>query len=408
MKRLKSFLPAPMNREYSPKKGLFAMSIARNLPVARKFAYAFGLVCFLCIGLGVYTFLSLRSISAKTTDVSGDALPSIVALSDVRGAMNVMRRADLDILLFSGAGQAAKYEAIREKALTDYQAAVKVYEPLISYPSERDLYQKFSGAFADYVKTSDRGKALIDAGKNGEAMDVLASDATVNLFSSAMASCQEDLQLNFKGGKNSADGATASSSRATWVDAIVSLAIALICALIGATLNRAIAPRIVGATVALELLAAKDLTTQVDDTGEDEIGHLGVALNASVISMREVLQTVGRGADMLSSASTEISARAVQTAGNANTQSSKTNQIAAAAQEMTATIGEISHNAESAAHASRISAETATQGGQVMQAAASTMQKIASATNTVSEKMGSLSRRSEEIGNVLNVIQGIS
>jgi len=75
---------------------------------------------------------------------------------------------------------------------------------------------------------------------------------------------------------------------------------------------------------------------------------------------------------------------------------------------MTATIGEISNNAESAATASRTSAETATRGGDVMQAAAHTMEKIAAATSSVSERMTSLSHRSEEIGNVVNVIQEIS
>ena len=75
---------------------------------------------------------------------------------------------------------------------------------------------------------------------------------------------------------------------------------------------------------------------------------------------------------------------------------------------MTATIGEISHNAESAASASRDSAETASRGGAVMQAAAATMEKIAAATSTVSEKMASLAQRSEEIGKVVNVIQEIS
>ncbi len=117
---------------------------------------------------------------------------------------------------------------------------------------------------------------------------------------------------------------------------------------------------------------------------------------------------MAQGAETLSAATTEISARAVQSAGNAHTQSSKTNQIAAAAQEMTATIGEISHNAESAASASRVSAETAEQGGAVMQAAAATMEKIAAATSTVAEKMTSLAHRSEEIGKVVNVIQEIS
>ena len=117
---------------------------------------------------------------------------------------------------------------------------------------------------------------------------------------------------------------------------------------------------------------------------------------------------MAKGAETLSAATTEMSARSVQAAGNAHTQSNKTNQIAAAAQEMTATIGEISHNAEKAASASRESAEIANQGGAVMQAAAVTMEKIAAATSTVSTKMTSLAHRSEEIGKVVSVIQEIS
>ncbi len=112
--------------------------------------------------------------------------------------------------------------------------------------------------------------------------------------------------------------------------------------------------------------------------------------------------------DSLSTTTTEISSLSVQTAGNANMQSSQTNQIAAAAEEMNATIGEISHNAESATKASRNSAERADQGNAVMRAAAETMEAIVTATSSVSEKMTSLAYRTEEIGKVVSVIQEIS
>jgi methyl-accepting chemotaxis protein len=159
---------------------------------------------------------------------------------------------------------------------------------------------------------------------------------------------------------------------------------------------------------ALQHLADKNLTASVVVSGTDEIGSIGEAFNTCNSSLRSVLQSVAQGAETLSAATTEISSRSVQSAGNAHTQSSKTNQIAAAAQEMTATIGEISHNAENATQASRVSAETADQGGAVMQAAAATMAKIAAATSSVSEKMTSLAHRTEEIGKVVSVIQEIS
>ncbi len=384
------------------------MSALRNIPIARKFMLAFGLVCILCIALGMYTFFTLRSVAAQSADVSENAFPSVLHLADARGAMNTTRRMDLDLLLCQNAACTEKYSAARQKTISAYQASAKSYAPFISYPGERELYQKFSTSFAEYLEISDRAFGSLQAGKTGDALDQSMSDSTIGKFQDAVDAMNADVELNAKAGMGTAEGAASVSRRAIWINMIVTVLIVVLCAIIGTVLTKLIAPRIAVAATALQRLAAKDLTVQVTVTGTDEIGQLGDALNRCVASIREVVQSVAQGAQTLSAASTQISARAVQSAGNANTQSSKTNQIAAAAQEMTATISEISHNAESAANASRVSAETADQGGAVMQAAAMTMEKIAAATGTVSEKMSSLAHRSEEIGKVVSVIQEIS
>jgi|CZKF01.1.fsa_nt_gi methyl-accepting chemotaxis protein len=384
------------------------MQWLRNLPVSRKFIAAFGIVCGLCIVLGVYTFVTYRDIAVKNLDVSDNALPAVVALADIRGAANTTRREDLELLLCQTAACSAGHNAKRLKALASYQATVKVYEPTVSYPGERELYQKFSAAFSQYADASNRVSALLASGKAGDALDMIASEAVMTQFNTALTAISDDLNLNAKFGTEESAAVTHSSNLATWIGTGATLLIVLLCGLTGYILTRLIAPPLQEATAALERVAEKDLTVRVNETGSDEIGRMSAALNTSVASMRGVLQSVVLGAETLSAATTEMSARSVQAAGNANTQSSMTNQIAAAAQEMTATIGEISHNAENAASASRESAQIASQGGTVMQATAVTMEKIAAATSTVSEKMTSLAHRSEEIGKVVSVIQEIS
>ena len=384
------------------------MTWLRNLPVSRKFTYAFGSVCGLCIVLGAYTFITFHNIAAKSADVSDNSFPSVLALADIQGSTNTVRREDLELLLCHAPACSADHGVKRQKAIEVYQNAVRTYEPKIAYPGERELFQKFSDAFALYLGASNRAGALLAAAKTGDALDLLASDSVMANYNSALAAISDDLNLNAKYGTEESKAATSASDHATWVSTGVTLFIVLLCAFIGFQLTRLIAPALQAATAALERVAEKDLTVSVAESGSDEIGRLSAALNTSVASMRGVLQSVAQGAETLSAATAEISARAVEQAGNAHTQSSKTNQIAAAAQQMTATIGEISHNAESAAGASRVSAETADQGGAVMQAAAITMEKIAAATSSVSEKMTSLAHRSEEIGKVVNVIQEIS
>ena len=384
------------------------MSLARNIPISQKFHIAFGAVCALCVALGAYTFFTSRSISAMSSDVSGNAFPSVIQLGNVRDAMNALRRQDFDILVCQSPACLTKHAQLRERAIQDYETSLRKYEPLISYPGERETYQKFVQDYQGYLEISNRAAAFIFAGKTGDAMDLLTSDETVTLFGNALNEAGACLEVNTRAGTSSAHGATLSSKRAQWISTLATALIVGLCILVGATLTRVIAPRIARATAALEKLAAKDLTAHVNVTGSDEIGRLDQALNTSVETLRDILVSVGKSAETLSSATNQMSARAVQGAGNANTQSSKTNQIAAAAQEMTVTIGEISHNAENAAQASRISAETADQGGAVMQSAAETMERISAATTSVSAKMTSLAARSEEIGKVVNVIQEIS
>jgi methyl-accepting chemotaxis protein len=384
------------------------MAAIRNISISHKFLYAFGLVCGGCIVLGIYSFVTFRSIATTSSNVSETTFPATVFLGDARTAMNNLRREDLHLLLCTTPDCIATEGTNREAAYAAYQVAAKSYEPLIGNQEERSTFQKTTSTFQAYKESSDRAFALIKEGKAGDAMDLLFSDAVRQSIEDGLKFSGDNLKLNTKQGLNASSEITRFSSHATWINACANFLIVVFCGIIGLILTREVAPRIARIRGVVDAMAAKDLTATVVVTGTDELGQLGLAFNSGIAALRAVLESVAQSADTLTSATTEISARAVQTAGNSRTESSKINQIAAAAQEMTATIGEISHNAEGAAAASRTSAETAEQGGSVMHAAAATMEKIAAASTSVSDKMTSLAQRSEEIGKVVNVIQEIS
>ena len=384
------------------------MSVIRDMSIGRKFKIAFGLVCALCLGLGIYTSLAFREIAAITSDISENSIPSVAYLTQMRGDINKMRRQDLDLLLCQTRDCVASHTEARNQALADFDSVDQKYQSRIDPGTEQALHERLTTALGKYRDASDRGGTSLAAGKAGDAVDLLGSQSTISLFETTLQASEAILDYNAQEARNNSHEAAEVGKRGLWINLAVNLIIVILCGLIGGILTREVAPRLGRLMQALEQFAAKDLTVHVRVTGTDEIGRVGEAFNTSVASVRSILQEVARGADTLSAATTEITARAVQTSGNAQTQSGKTNQIAAAAQEMTATIGEISHNAESAATASLVSAQTAVEGGAVMQAAAATMEKIAGATQTVSEKMNALAQRSEEIGKVVSVIQEIS
>jgi methyl-accepting chemotaxis protein len=156
-------------------------------------------------------------------------------------------------------------------------------------------------------------------------------------------------------------------------------------------------------------IAGGDLTTEsISLAGNDELDELVGAMTEMRDRLRDIVQSMQQAAEHLSSATVQMTVRSTQNADNAQNQSKETGQIAAATQEMAATIGEISQNASTAADLSRVSAETAQTGGMVMRSAAATMEKIAHASEAASRKMNSLAQRSGEIGKVVSAIQEIS
>ena len=60
----------------------------RNLPIARKFVFAFGVICFLCLGLGAYNFFAFGSLAQKGAEVSQRQFPAEIAATSMRSAIH--------------------------------------------------------------------------------------------------------------------------------------------------------------------------------------------------------------------------------------------------------------------------------------------------------------------------------
>ncbi len=384
------------------------MSALRDLRISRKFGYAFGAVCVLCAVLGGAAVLGFVQMRNSVGQITNDSMPSMRVLGDIRYSVSTIRRTDALLLLCDTDACTQRLTPKRKGYVDSYNAAMAKYALLVSSPAERVLYESIRKNAAAYIALSDQARQLVVSGKASDASHLLLQGDAVKAYNTAVDAVEADVALNNKNGSEEGERATQLVHTLLIAISIVMATMVILCAVVGRVLTVMIVPPLEAATGALEQLAAKDLTAQVEAKGADEVGRLSEAINTSVSSMRAVLHTLTQGASTLSAAAEEISVNASQARLSAQSQSGKTNQIAAAAQQMTSTVGEISQNAESAAMASRESAETATHGGAVMEATAATMQRISEATNSVAEKMDSLSRRSDEIGKVVTVIQEIS
>ena len=114
----------------------------------------------------------------------------------MRAALNRLGRVDLSSLICQTPACLAEESSLRQKAINEYESSATLYAPTVSYPGEREASEKIKANYESYRGISDRGAALLSAGKTGDALDLLASDSTASVFTDATNAIGADLDLN--------------------------------------------------------------------------------------------------------------------------------------------------------------------------------------------------------------------
>ncbi|MFI3135440.1 MAG: methyl-accepting chemotaxis protein [Methylococcaceae bacterium] len=159
---------------------------------------------------------------------------------------------------------------------------------------------------------------------------------------------------------------------------------------------------------AVSAIAEGDFSYPVGDFAEDEIG----ALIAKVLVMRQSLSrlivAIRGEIDTLSNASAELSVSARGSTQISDQQSDAASSMAAAVEQMSASIEQIEAHALGAGHVSQVSAAQSEEGSRVINNASSELSRIAIAVNTTALTIQELEGFSEQISSIVSVIKSIA
>ena len=138
-----------------------------------------------------------------------------------------------------------------------------------------------------------------------------------------------------------------------------------------------------------------DLTLQLDEHGDDEIRALAKAFNHYNGQLRQSLRTFGDQSHQVASGSTELSATAEQLSATTQeldrgieSQRERTDAMAAAMHQLTASIEAVSRNAELSREVSQQAAERAVQGTQVGTGTTRAMGEVRESTSRMVQAIG--------------------
>ncbi|MCF4994408.1 HAMP domain-containing protein [Pseudomonas syringae] len=140
----------------------------------------------------------------------------------------------------------------------------------------------------------------------------------------------------------------------------------------------------------------------------DELGNLAAAANTLRDFLSETFNRLQRSASDLDSASGELQSIASLMAGGTTEQFSRTDQVATAMNEMSATAQEVARHAADAARAADDADQSAQQGEKVMQGTIHTITQMRGEIANTASVIRRLEADSGRIGKVLEVIRGIA
>ncbi|RDE18385.1 methyl-accepting chemotaxis protein [Motiliproteus coralliicola] len=151
-----------------------------------------------------------------------------------------------------------------------------------------------------------------------------------------------------------------------------------------------------------------DLTLRSDYRSRDEVGQMSEAFNEMLDSFDGIITEVNSSAQQVSTSATELSAATAQTQAGMQQQHQESEMVAAAVNEMSATVHDVANNTESTAQATHAASLAASQGKQQVREAVDAVNELSMQLEQSGSLTTQLKEESANIASILEVINNIA
>lgn len=400
-----------------------------NLAVSKKVIFSFAVVLIIFLGFGafgMYVSNQMRMATVRLSDWN-EILGCASKLNDTAGNT---RNAATMWILSSNPEDAAKYNQQRldgrqkvEEALQNYQQ--KIDSTHFVTEEQHQLAQNLLAddrakwqAYLDAVKDEP---ALVARGDREGAIAVLHGTG-----GQAFEAFSNSVQLDEQNARQRADVQMAASS-ATFaftlkVITVVLLVATLLCFASAFNLYRVITVSVKNTLEALQRVSKGDFRQPMVISGRDEFSEMAAAYNVMLDNVRKISIKVQNAAKSVTDSSEALTATAEQSAEATQSIAQSITDVAGEAQSQMKSLADskghvdrFNHSIEEATNLVKgvvdeidNTAKQATEGNKLVQTTIEQMNDIADTVEDTSQVVAKLGERSKEIGNIVEVISGIS
>ncbi|NTZ71407.1 methyl-accepting chemotaxis protein [Pseudomonas protegens] len=379
----------------------------RTMNLAPRSAAFFSLIVLVVFALGIVAVLQMGKLRDSEQDVETNWMASIREIGKMKTSVLRLRLESIRITVTTDEQQRQTRIASLSGYRSNLQNTINQYEPLITGPAERELYQAVATDVQAYFKLVDELEPLLRSGDNAAAITLI--NTRISPMTNAMQEKMDKLSdFNDEGARQAGiTAASVYSSGLTLVLVLMGVTVVLTVVL-AAVLTRSITAPISDALAVAERIAGSDLSREIGVSGRDEAGRLLAALAQMQTNLRETIAHIADSSTQLASASEEMTAVTEDASRGLVRQNDEVSQAATAVTEMSAAVDEVARNAEAAAQSSRESMEFTRSGIENVAQTLKAIEGLAGNVASTGEQVKALSSRAQDISKVVEVIRAIA
>lgn len=376
------------------------MNVLRSLKVYQKLLLIIVSGVLFMIGVATTGYVVISKANKLSNEMYEDRLAPVDDLNVARNSNRFIESNIQEIILIqddAAANRLLNDIAERETVVNERVAA---YEQTLLLPYEQERLPALKDTLSKAEHERDIVVEMIKQGKKEDAFHYYMENVKPSV-SEASNLFNELIVFNIERANELNQTIEAARNNANLILSIITLTAMGLTTLLGIIIARMITVPVKEIGKNMSQAGKGDLTVSYQYTSKDELGSLVASFNSMVEKVRTTIQDVVNHANNLAASAEEISASTGEVAKGSQQQAEEAGNSSEMVKEMAYAIQQVSKNAEEAAQLSDLTLESATEGGGVINRTVEGMKDI-------STKINDLSSKSVQIGNIIEVIDDIA
>lgn len=382
-----------------------------NLKLRERLLVGYAIPTIVFIIFATMVFFNSRQ-TTETFQSVNTAQNMIIETDDMILRVSLMARQVRGYLLVGNAEGALQSF---DKEENNFEEAANRAQRIIKTIGEREQEQRFARMLEiknQFQELAKRTFVLKDQGQQKQAVDSYLAESKNILeeFDKLLREFrQEQLDILAEDIGNTKNGLSYIQS-ASVVIPIIALAIALTVGFLISQIVEGIISRVAQVQGQAEKVATGDLSAKVEvfDNTKDEIGKLQIAFVRMTDNLNSLIRQVQQSGIQITSSATQIAASGKQLEATITEQVASTNQVAATARAIATTSGQLVKTMDEVEHTSHITAQSAGESQKDLMQMEKTMRKLAEATGRISNKLGVISDKANNINSIVTTITKVA